>query len=145
MATIGFFLEMKWFLSIACNCNLFISLCVKMFRKLFFHCNNEWIQRSATRSLDWNQVYARKIYPSEVDWIRILNFLLYEKRGETVLKPSTRKDRSSTSSPLSSICLNAPFYCFERVIRPRNSVSILYFFFSLAPFRGLVIREVGMV
>ena len=72
--------------------------------------------------------------------LKILNFLLYEKSGETVLKPFTRKDQSSTS-----ICLNAPFYCFELVIRRRNSVIILYFFSFLGPFRGSVVREVGTV
>ena len=75
--------------------------------------------------------------------LKILNFLLYEKSGETVLKTSTRKDQSSTSFPLSSICLNGPFYCFELVIRRPNSVIILYFFFFLGPFRGSVAREVG--
>ena len=50
----------------------------------------------------------------------LLSRLLYEKSGGTVLKSSTSEDQSSTSSPLSSICLNAPFYCFEQVIRPRN-------------------------
>ena len=77
--------------------------------------------------------------------LKILNFFLYEKSGETVLKPFTRKDQSSTSFPLSSICLNTPFYCFELVIRRRNSVIILYFFSFLGPFRGSVVREVGTV
>ena len=58
----------------------------------------------------------------------LLSHLLYEKSGGTILKPSTWRDQSSTSSPLSSICLNAPFYCFEQVIRPRNSIIILYSF-----------------
>lgn len=75
--------------------------------------------------------------------LKILNFLLYEKSGETVLKTSTRKDQSSTSFPLSSICLNGPFYCFELVIRRRNSVIILYFFFFLGPFRGSVAGGYG--
>ena len=52
------------FLSIARNCNLFISLAMKM---VFFHCNNRSIQRSVTRPQDRIQVDVRKIYPSEVD------------------------------------------------------------------------------
>ena len=52
------------FLSIARNCNLFISLAMKM---LFFHCNDRRIQRSVTRLQDCIQVDAREIYPSEVD------------------------------------------------------------------------------
>ena len=75
----------------------------------------------------------------------LLSHLLYEKSGGTILKPSTWRDQSSTSSPLSSICLNAPLYCFDHVIRPRNSIIILYLFSSLAPFRGSVKREVGRV
>ena len=136
------------FLSIACNCNLFISLAMKM---LFFHCNNKCIQRSVTRPQDRIQVDARKIYPKRSRlnlnfWMitvitekalrNLLSRLLYEKSGGAMLKPSTWRDQSFTSSPLSSICLNAPFYCFEPVIRPRNSIIILYFFSSLALFLG---------
>ena len=60
-----------------------------------------------------------------------LSRLLNEKSGGAILKPSTGKDQTSTSSPLSSVCLNAPFYCFEQVIRPRNSIIILYSFLLL--------------
>lgn len=92
MATIGFFLVMKGFLSIACNCNPFISLGMKMFRMLFFLCNNKWIQHSATRSQDWNRVYARKIYPSEVgmNW-KFWIFSCMRKVVKQYLNPSPER------------------------------------------------------
>ena len=88
------------FLSIACNCNLFISLAMKM---LFFHCNNKWIQRSVTRPQDGIQVDARKIYPSEVDWIELefFNDHIYNRKSIALfVKFCTRK--------LAEQYLNAP-------------------------------------
>ena len=142
---IGFFLVMKW------NCYpshaIAMSLFLLLWKCFFFivilngfnpqspspglyssRCAKNISKRSR---LNLNLNFSMITVITERALRNFLSRLLNEKSGGAILKPSTGKDQTSTSSPLSSVCFNAPFYCFEQVIRPPNSIIILYSFLLL--------------